>query len=233
MPYSSSFKRAFLQIKSAFKRTRQKVKAILDAPYQLDLPIDIQISGEYDRTATWYGTIGWYENRVEEFKNDKTNYKKILYTLLSWNFDDRTYDLITKIQNILYQNHGLLIQYAQQTEYKLRNYKNIIENRDKTQSCSNKKSKYILQKFTSKNKRSKNKLLDYFSVRCFIYCCYYFCKRYYSGVSALEAFLCGDCKYAHWRIIASCHWLFVLERQRRNSLLSSCIAWIFFAYRLL
>lgn len=69
------------------KELAKKVKAILDAPYQLDLPIDIQISGEYDRTATWYGTIGWYENRVEEFKNDKNELQKILYTLLSWNFE--------------------------------------------------------------------------------------------------------------------------------------------------
>ena len=107
------------------KELAKKVKAILDAPYQLDLPIDIQISGEYDRTATWYGTIGWYENRVDEFKNDKNELQKILYTLLSWNFDDRTYNLIIKIQNILYQ-----------TEYKLKNYKNIIENRDKIPLCN-------------------------------------------------------------------------------------------------
>ncbi len=35
-------------------------------------------------------------------KTIKTNYKKILYTLLSWNFDDRTYDLITKKYKIYY-----------------------------------------------------------------------------------------------------------------------------------
>ncbi len=170
------------------KELAKKVKAILDAPYQLDLPIDIQISGEYDRTATWYGTIGWYENRVDEFKNDKNELQKILYTLLSWNFDDRTYNLIIKIQNILYQNHGLLIQYAQQTEYKLKNYKNIIENRDKIPLCNNKNQNISYKNLLQKNEEPKINYWITIPLGILFIVVIIFAKDIIPGVSTLEAF---------------------------------------------
>lgn len=140
---SALYKKLLHRSRPRAKELAKKVKAILDAPYQLDLPIDIQTTGEYDRTASWYGTIGWYENRVEEFKNDKNELQKILNTLLEWNFDDRTYNLIVKIQDILCQKHGLLIQYGQHTEQKLKNYKNKIKNSESNTNTTEKSNNYI------------------------------------------------------------------------------------------